>query len=97
MPPNRDATSRPNDYIYGKYYNSSNSLILKTVLDPLFIVSGPKDHLKAALIAKASMAKFVSGHPLLSPNIQHLLNSSKYVQYFPACSPICPTAPDNKL
>lgn len=61
MPPHKGAVSRPNDFFYGKCAPSPEFFRpLTDFLDPLFIVSGPKDHMKAALIAKISMAKFVN-------------------------------------
>lgn len=97
MPPNRDTTARPNDYIYGKYHNCSNSSIPNTLLDPLFIVSGPKDHLKAALIAKASMAKFVSGHPNLSTQSSVIVQFQQICPIFPSMFSDLPHCPRQQI
>lgn len=61
MPPYKSSAARPNDYIYGKlrFQFAFFSIKLEYILDPLFTVSGPKDHMKAAIISKISMAKFV--------------------------------------
>lgn len=97
MPPHRGAITRPNDYMYGKLNSACFILncisIFLNVLDPLFIVSGPKDHMKAAVIAKISMAKFVLVPCCFFLFYQNLLCCRKYVQYFLACSQTCLIAP----